>query len=74
LVPSDDRNLLARIRGDDVADVLNSLGPCTKASRDQVEIVREIDGARVRFTCRKFRDRRWRRLFWTCDSAVREPP
>jgi hypothetical protein len=70
--PSDDTNLLARIRGDDVADVLNSLGPCTKASPDQIELVREIDGVSMRFTCRKFHDRRWHRLFWTCDRAVRE--
>lgn len=68
----DDSNMLARIRGDDVADVLNSLGPCTKASPDQVEVIREVDGTRVRFTCRKFHDRRWHRLFWTCDRAVRE--
>jgi hypothetical protein len=68
----DDTNVLARIRGDDVADVLSSLEPCTKASPDQVEVVREVDGARVRFTCRKFHDRRWHRLFWTCDRAVRE--
>ena len=68
----DDSNVLARIRGDDVANVLSSLAPCTKASPDQVEVVREVDGARVRFTCRKFRDRRWHRLFWTCDCAVRE--
>ena len=70
--PSDDTNVLARIRGDDVAEVLSSLAPCTKTSPDQVEVVREIDGARVRFTCRKFHDRRWHRLFWTCDRAVRE--
>ena len=70
--PSDDANVLVRIRGDDVAEVLSSLAPCTKTSPDQVEVVREIDGARVRFTCRKFHDRRWHRLFWTCDRAVRE--
>jgi len=70
--PSDDTSVLARIRGDDVADVLASLGACTNASPDQVEVVREIDGVRLRFTCRKFRDRRWHRLFWTCDRAVRE--
>ncbi len=65
-------NMLARIRGDDVADVLNSLGPCTKASPDEIQVVREIDGVAVRFTCRKFHDRRWHRLFWTCDRAARE--
>jgi len=70
--PSDNTSVLARIRGDDVADVLASLGACTKASPDQVEVVREIDGVRLRFTCRKFRDCRWHRLFWTCDRAVRE--
>jgi hypothetical protein len=52
--------------------VHNSLGPCTKASPDQIELVREIDGVSMRFTCRKFHDRRWHRLFWTCDRAVRE--
>ena len=70
MAASDDRNLLARIRGDDVADVLNSLGPCTRASPDEVEVVREVDGVRLRFTCRKFYDRRWHRLFWTCDRAA----
>ena len=72
MASTDDDNLLARIRGDDVADALNSLGPCTKASPERIDVVREVDGVRVRFTCRKFRDRRWDRLFWTCDRAVRE--
>jgi hypothetical protein len=65
-------NILWRIRGDDVGRASSTLPPRTKDSPETIETVIEVaELGPVRFTFRRFRERRFGRYFWTCERAGR---
>lgn len=68
-----DENILRRLRGDDVGRATLALPPCLKDSPETIETTLEVaELGRVRFTFRRFAERRFGRYFWTCERAELE--
>ena len=70
--PGSRRVYLRKLRGDDVGRATLALPPCTRDSPETIETVTEIEGfGPVRFTFRRFHERRFGRHFWVCDAVER---